>query len=109
MKKNDKGLWWINIDSKRLKDFRMKIYNSKQWKVTRAYVLSSNPFCVKCVEEGKIVKATDVDHIKPLSEIYESGDIAQAYAVENLQGLCHTCHSKKSYTEGLGKLKKNKK
>jgi 5-methylcytosine-specific restriction protein A len=105
--KKSKELFWINYESKKLKAFRTKTYNSKQWRVTRAYVLSSNPYCKVCEEEqGRLVKATDVDHVKPISELLKEGRLDLVYDIENLQPLCHTCHSKKSYTEGLGKNKK---
>ena len=39
-------------------------YGSK-WQRERRKFLESNPFCVKCYEEGHITMATVVDHIKP--------------------------------------------
>ena len=93
-------LFWLNT----LGAYRRKVYQSKRWKATRLYVLSLMPFCVQC---GKA--ATDVDHIIPISQIIKD-DLSpeMAYNVSNLQALCHKCHSKKSYTEGLGKGRKKK-
>jgi 5-methylcytosine-specific restriction protein A len=102
----DSGLWWIKAKSKELEAFRRKVYNTKAWKLTRAYVLSNNPFCVHCERDrGILTKAVDVDHILPLNEILISGNHDLAYDVENLQPLCKSCHSKKSYTESLNKNK----
>ena len=39
-------------------------YGAK-WQRERKKFLESNPFCVKCYEEGHITMATVVDHIKP--------------------------------------------
>ena len=39
-------------------------YGAK-WQRERRKFLESNPFCVKCYEEGHITMATVVDHIKP--------------------------------------------
>ena len=40
-------------------------YGAK-WQRERRKFLESNPFCVKCYEEGHITMATVVDHIVPL-------------------------------------------
>ena len=106
----NKELWWENANSKELKRYRMKIYNSKRWIATRFFVLSDNPFCVLCAEEDKVVAAVDVDHIQPLSDILLSGlNPELAYDLDNLRGLCKKCHGEKSATEGLVKYNKNKK
>ena len=68
------------------------IYGTAKWRNTRKAVLSSQPLC-KC---GEI--AVDVDHIVPLPE----GD---PYDPANLQGLCKSCHAKKTrreQTSGVG-------
>ena len=39
-------------------------YNSK-WQRARKRFLKEHPLCCKCEEEGKYVRATIVDHIKP--------------------------------------------
>lgn len=39
-------------------------YDSK-WRTVRHRFLKVNPLCVRCKEEGRIVKATVVDHIIP--------------------------------------------
>lgn len=41
-----------------------RAYNSK-WRSSRNRFLKANPLCVRCKAEGRLVKATVVDHIKP--------------------------------------------
>ncbi len=93
------NLFWLD----ELKAYRRKVYQSKRWLQTRLYVLSNSPFC-KC---GK--PTNEVDHIIPLSVILKDKlSPEMAYNLSNLQALCKKCHSKKSYTEGLGKGRKKK-
>jgi 5-methylcytosine-specific restriction enzyme A len=69
-----------------------EIYNTTRWKKLRRYHLSCQPLCVVC---GK--PATDVDHIKPISQGGEP------WAVGNLQSLCHGCHSVKTNADMAGR------
>ena len=78
------------------KAFRTKVYNSKRWKATRAYILAETPYCVACEKKGKITRATDVDHIQNLGIIYALGDYDEAYNIDNLQSLCKHCHGEKT-------------
>ena len=48
--------------------------------------------CEHCLIKGKRVQATDVDHIKRKA-------LGGTDEFENLQGLCHSCHSRKTATE----------
>ena len=75
-------------------DFTKSFYSSQAWKTTRKKHLELEPYCVECYKEGKIVKATIVDHIVPIKQ---GGD---KYDQSNLQSLCWSCHSKKSIVEG---------
>ena len=96
----NKYLFWLD----ELGTYRKGVYSSPRWKATRQYVLSLNPFCVKC---GK--PANEVDHVIPISEILKQKlNEEMCFNVSNLQALCKKCHSKKSYTEGLGKGRKKK-
>jgi 5-methylcytosine-specific restriction protein A len=63
-------------------------------------VLTREPLCRACKLRGKLVPATDVDHI--------DGDVRNM-ADENLQPLCHSCHSEKTAREdgGLGRKRKD--
>lgn len=68
-------------------------YNSK-WRSARNKFLESNPFCVRCKEQGKLVEATVVDHVKP-----HRGDRNMFWDESNWQPLCKSCHDKKTMTE----------
>lgn len=59
------------------------------WQKVRAAVLSDSPYCVMCQAEGRMRKATCVDHVLSL----ERGGTNDR---ENLQPLCHPCHSRKT-------------
>lgn len=67
--------------------------NSRAWRWLRSYVLSRDPLCVMCKGDGRIVVATEVDHI--------DGD-ATRNTLDNLQGLCRSHHSRKTATENGG-------
>ena len=77
----------------------LELYRTKRWQRLRTKVLRDHPLCVM---SGKVetcrVAAVDVDHIKP-----HLGDKALFYAVENLQPMCRSCHSRKTAQELLGK------
>lgn len=63
------------------------LYNTKQWHKLRAIQLRDNPLCDMCQEQGRVVAATVVDHIKP-----HKGDKALFFDGNNLQSLCKTHH-----------------
>jgi len=69
----------------------------RPWRRLREFILSRDPLCVNPFGiEGHVALSTDVDHILP---------VAQGGTEEpsNLQGLCHSCHSRKTATEvGFG-------
>lgn len=67
--------------------------NGKAWRVLRARVLIGEPLCRMCKEQGRIVAATDVDHIN---------NDPTDNRMEALQPLCHECHSRKTQA-GMGK------
>ena len=68
-------------------------YGAK-WQRERRKFLDSNPFCVKCYEEGHITMATVVDHIKP-----HRGDQKLFWDRGNWQPLCEHHHNVKTMTE----------
>ena len=67
--------------------------NGAAWQRLRERVLARDPICQHCFERGHVVPATDVDHV--------SGDPSDN-SLENLQSLCHSCHSIKTASD-LGK------
>jgi 5-methylcytosine-specific restriction protein A len=70
-----------------------KLYQSRRWRQFRLRYLKNNPLCVECEKEGRVVRANVLDHIK---QVIKGGEF---YDVNNVQGLCTTCHNKKSGRE----------
>lgn len=68
-------------------------YDSK-WRAARKRYLTSNPLCVCCFKNNKMVKAEVVDHIVP-----HRGDKALFWDESNWQALCKRCHDRKTMTE----------
>lgn len=62
------------------------------WRKLRRMVLNRDPLCVKCKANGKLVYASEADHIIPKSR-------GGRDSLVNLQGLCKRCHSKKTRKE----------
>lgn len=54
--------------------------------------LVRNPLCAECDKAGEVVAATLVDHVIPLSQ-------GGADHESNYQGLCATCHNRKTAKE----------
>ena len=70
-------------------------YNSRWQKARKRYL--SDPqhmFCVRCLEEGKYIRATVVDHIIP-----HRGDRELFWDENNWQPLCEHHHNVKTMTE----------
>lgn len=66
------------------------IYATAQWKRLRLMVIRRDPVCVA---EGCRNFSAEVDHIIPLSKG------GSAFALENLQALCKSCHTRKTLSE----------
>lgn len=64
-------------------------YNCASWRKLRFQVLRNYPICNDC----KRLPSTVADHIKP---VRLGGNF---WDIENLQGLCASCHNKKSANE----------
>lgn len=62
-----------------------------KWRKYRIIFLRRNPVCVTCRTNGYTVPATEVDHIVP-----HRGDKRLFWDPNNHQGLCKSCHSKKT-------------
>ncbi|EJZ7017196.1 HNH endonuclease [Salmonella enterica] len=90
-----------------------RIYGSK-WDRARLVFLREHPLCVMCQEQGRVVLATVVDHIKPhrLKEALRSKDPASIALAQKLfwdrknwQGLCKPHHdSTKQRMEKSGRI-----
>ena len=70
------------------------MYRTPTWARLRPDHLAAEPFCRECAKRGERVRATDVDHIRD-----HKGDWSLFSDPENLQSLCHSCHSRKTATE----------
>ena len=69
------------------RDFAKSFYNSKEWELTRDYILRRDKFlCQHC---GR--PAEEVHHIKHLSPS-NIGDVTITMNPENLVSLCRECH-----------------
>ena len=64
---------------------------SSAWRKARAGYLAHHPLCVHCEANGRVVAATDVDHI-----IDHKGDKELFWDKNNWQPLCKTHHSRKT-------------
>lgn len=64
-----------------------------QWQRLRLVILAEQPVCRGFTKDGKRCHepATEVDHIKP-----HKGDMELFWDMTNLQGLCKSCHSRKT-------------
>lgn len=71
-----------------------KFYQSSAWQNLKKLKLATNPLCEECQRNGKLVPAKMVDHIVPIKQGGEP------LAINNLQSLCWSCHSRKSVKEG---------
>ncbi len=63
----------------------------ERWKKLRKVVLARDPVCMDCGE----APSTDVDHIIPRAPTQHAADVTE----EELRGLCHPCHSRKTRAE----------
>ena len=72
-----------------------RYYDTARWKRLREMVLSRDPLCVECAKHGVVEASTHVDHITPLAQ-------GGTNEMSNLQGLCETCHNKKTATHDGG-------
>lgn len=70
------------------------MYGTETWRQLRAAQLLREPWCRDCAERGVRQRATDVDHITP-----HRGSWELFADPENLQSLCHSCHSRKTAEE----------
>ncbi len=62
----------------------------RKWRAFRLWFLAGNPLCVFCQEQGRLISATQVDHIQTLASGGARLDPA------NCRALCHSCHSKRT-------------
>lgn len=71
-----------------------QIMNSKRWRDLRAKTLIERPYCERCKVSGRLTPSKAVHHIKPIESGHSYAEYERlAYDPENLQALCHQCHS----------------
>jgi 5-methylcytosine-specific restriction protein A len=58
----------------------------------RLFVLRRDPLCIECLKRNRTTASSQADHIIPLSA-------GGPDTVENMQGLCKPCHSRKTLEE----------
>jgi len=80
-----------------MKKRRKLALNGAAWRVLREEVLMRDPVCKLCLKRGIFTPSTQVDHIEN-----NLGDYTDVNEMDNLQGLCDSCHSLKT-AQDLGK------
>ncbi len=79
-----------------------RMYSDPIWtQRLRPEQLLKEPFCRECSRHGLRVRASEVDHVIP-----HHGDRKLFSNPDNLQSLCHRCHSAKTMRELNEKSKK---
>jgi len=76
---------------KKWRRYSQHVTRGPRWKALRQQALRRDGFrCVKCGARGRL----EVDHVKPVRTHPEL-----SYALDNLQVLCGSCHSRKTKEE----------
>ena len=83
--------------ARRAFDTELGLYQSARWREVRAAFLREHPLCVACKATDRVVAAKVADHIRPLKDGGERFDWV------NLQGLCVSCHNRKTARETAGR------
>ena len=85
--RKDERQWDSPQRNRRRRAKRALSYTSAAWQSLRRSVLTANPLCVYCQQQGRVREAKVVDHI--------NAD-ASDNRLSNLQGLCISCHNRKT-------------
>jgi len=72
------------------------LYDTGRWRKLRKLHLMSEPLCRMCMQEGRVMAATVVDHIVP-----HKGDVELFYSGP-FQSLCKPCHDRHKQAEERG-------
>jgi 5-methylcytosine-specific restriction protein A len=83
------------FDRYRADDPVRALYRCKRWRTVRLVVLRRDILCQSCGHEA----ATEADHILSARLVLDEFGVNAFYDPDRLQGLCHTCHSKKTAVE----------
>jgi 5-methylcytosine-specific restriction enzyme A len=68
-----------------------------RWRAARTTYLADNPYCIKCMDAGRLIGATVVDHVVP-----HKGDDALFWDQTNWMPLCKAHHDQKTATHDGG-------
>lgn len=66
-----------------------------RWRKLRTWYLSRHPLCVECGSKGRVVPATDIDHVIPRRKGGTDDE-------DNLRSMCTRHHSQKTNREDGG-------
>lgn len=70
-----------------------RMINSVRWLKLRKQKLSNNPLCQDCQEEGRLVSATEVHHVRPCETAKSVREMeGLMFDYNNLRSLCYDCH-----------------
>jgi 5-methylcytosine-specific restriction protein A len=72
----------------------MTVSYNYRWKRLRLLHLQRHPLCVMCAQQGKVVPAVVVDHVKP-----HGGDAVLFWDENNWQSLCKPHHDASKQSE----------
>lgn len=72
-------------------------YGKTQWRKVREAFLKENPLCVDCQSAGQYEPANEVHH-----KIRRKDNESLQFDFDNLEALCHSCHSKRTAEERNG-------
>lgn len=75
-----------------MKDWAKSFYNSRAWQECRRNFLQQNPFCERCMSEGRWTPAVHVHHKTYLTP-QNIGDASVSLNFANLEALCQACHN----------------
>lgn len=95
--------WPHKIIDLKTSEGRQHFYQTREWKALRRIVLFEEPFCRKCKEQGINEIATEVDHIVDIKD-----DPFKFFTRENLQALCKSHHSSKTFHNNISIQNKGK-
>lgn len=69
------------------------VYNTRKWRYMRIAKMREQPLCEVCMSAGKYVLATQVHHVKFISDgKTEKQMLELGFDYENLMSICDKCH-----------------
>lgn len=67
----------------------------RRWELYSTAYRMRHPLCVHCRKRGRVTLASCVDHIEPVT----GPDDPLFWVASNHQGLCHSCHNRKTWAD----------